>query len=159
MKEPLWKAIQAHPSSVTFPGPQGESMPAMQARAVAAIRDWDARVAAAHGPGAVWLACSHGDPIKSLVADALGMHLDLFQRIVVDPGSITAIRYTELRPFVLRVNDAGRRRRRLPTRRRRSGAGARVPASDAVVGGGAGPADSPAEGSGARPRRRPRRTT
>ncbi|MGQ0464399.1 MAG: histidine phosphatase family protein [Sporichthyaceae bacterium] len=140
VKEPLWKAIQAHPSSVTFPGPEGESMLAMQARLVAAVRDWNARIAAEHGDGATWLACSHGDPIKSLVADAMGLHLDLFQRIVVDPGSITAIRYTELRPFVLKVNDTGgdvgayKPAPPPKTKGRR-----RAPSSDAVVGGGAGP--------------------
>lgn len=153
VRQPLWKAIQAHPSSVTFPGPNGEAMLAMQARMVAAVRDWDARVAAEHGPGAVWLACSHGDPIKALVADALGMHLDLFQRIVVDPGSITAIRYTELRPFVLRVNDAaGDVAAYMPAAVAKRGRREKVGAGDAVVGGGAGP-DGPA------PRRRGRRTT
>ena len=79
----------------------------MAARAVAAVRSWDARVSAEHGPEAVWLACSHGDVIKAIVADALGVHLDLFQRIVADPASVTAIRYTPLRPFLLRLNDTG----------------------------------------------------
>ena len=51
--------------------------------------------------------CSHGDIIKSIVADALGMHLDLFQRISVGPCSVTAIRYTPLRPFLLRLGDTG----------------------------------------------------
>ena len=59
------------------------------------------------GPDAVWLACSHGDVIKAIVADALGMHLDQFQRIVVDPARSPVIRYTELRPFVVRLNDTG----------------------------------------------------
>lgn len=155
VKQPLWKAIQAHPSSVTFPGPEGESMLAMQSRMVAAVRDWDARVAAEHGPGAVWLVCSHGDPIKALVADALGMHLDLFQRITVDPGSITAIRYTELRPFVLRVNDAaGDVGAYTPAEVAKRGKKEKVAASDAVVGGGAGP-----DPDGARPRRGTRRNT
>ncbi len=84
--------VQQHPSAVVFPG--GEAMAAMAARAVAAVRRWDASVTAEHGPEAVWLACSHGDVIKAIVADALGMHLDLFQRIVADPASVTAIRYT-----------------------------------------------------------------
>ena len=75
--------MQAHPSGVTFPG--GESMRAMQARAVEAVRDWDARITEAHGPDAIWVAVSHADVIKSIVAEALGMHLDNFQRIVVDP--------------------------------------------------------------------------
>lgn len=136
-KHRLWPVVQSHPSAVTFPGDGGESMAAMAARAVAAVREWDARVTAEHGPDAVWLACSHGDVIKAIVADALGMHLDLFQRIVVDPGSVTAIRYTPLRPFVLRLNDTGAQLAALrpPGRRRRR---PRRVSSDAVVGGGAG---------------------
>lgn len=134
MKEPLWKAVQAHPSAVRFPGDGAESILDMSARAVAAVRDWDIRIGAEHGPGAVWVACSHGDLIKALVADALGMHLDMFQRVVVDPGSVTAIRYTELRPFAVRVNDVGGdvaayQAAKQPRRRR---------SSDAAVGGGSG---------------------
>ncbi|MEV7562722.1 histidine phosphatase family protein [Streptomyces sp. NPDC048331] len=103
--EPLMKIVQQHPSAAAFPG--GESMRAMQARAVDAVRDWDARIEQEHGSDAVLLMCSHGDIIKSLVADALGMHLDLFQRIHVDPCSVTAIRYTTTRPFVFRLGDTG----------------------------------------------------
>jgi probable phosphomutase (TIGR03848 family) len=132
-KQPLWQVVQAHPSAARFPG--GESLAEVSARAAAAVRDWDARVTAQHGPDVVWLACSHGDVIKSIVADALGMHLDLFQRIAVDPASLTVIRYTPLRPFLLRANDiggdlSGLRPPKRRTRRRTS--------SDAVVGGGAG---------------------
>ena len=76
--------VQAQPSAATFPG--GESLPAMQARAVAAVRRRDAAVEAEHGAGAVWVAVTHGDVIKSVLADALGMHLDLFQRIARRPG-------------------------------------------------------------------------
>lgn len=106
-KEPLWATVQAHPSAAVFPGADGESMAVMSARAIAAIRGWDARLTESHGADAVWLACSHGDIIKAIVADALGMHLDLFQRIAVEPASITVIRYTPLRSFVLRMNDTG----------------------------------------------------
>ncbi|MEV4513778.1 histidine phosphatase family protein [Dactylosporangium sp. NPDC049525] len=106
-KDPLWFRVQAHPSGVVFPGADGESMAAMSARSVAAIRGWDAKLTESHGPEAVWLACSHGDIIKAIVADALGMHLDLFQRIAVEPASVTVIRYTPLRSFVLRLNDTG----------------------------------------------------
>ena len=127
-KEPLWRVVQIHPSAAAFPG--GESLRSMQARAVEAIRDWDARL----GEDAIWVACSHGDPIRAIVADAMGAHLDQFQRIVVDPCSITAIRYTTLRPFVLRVNDTGGRVADLVPKKRRS----RRRASDAVVGGGSG---------------------
>jgi probable phosphomutase (TIGR03848 family) len=134
-KDPLWKVVQQHPSAATFPG--GEALAAMSTRAVAAVRDWDARITAEHGPGALWLACSHGDVIKAIVADALGVHLDLFQRIVVDPGSVTVISYTPLRPFVVRLNDTGTALSSLVPRgrgrRRRSERD-----SDAAVGGGAG---------------------
>jgi probable phosphomutase (TIGR03848 family) len=106
-KEPLWATVQAHPSAAVFPGAEGESMAVMSARAIAAIRGWDAKLTESHGADAVWLACSHGDIIKAIVADALGMHLDLFQRIAVEPASITVIRYTPLRSFVLRMNDTG----------------------------------------------------
>ena len=84
-------------------------------------------MAAEHGDDAVWLAVSHGDVIKSILADALGMHLDLFQRIHVDPASVSIVRYTAARPFVLGTNThAGdlawltppRKARRTPRRRR-----------------------------------------
>lgn len=131
-KDPLWKVVQAHPSAVAFPGEGGESLASMQARAVAAVRDWNARL----GDDATYLVVSHGDVIKALLADALGQHLDLFQRIVVDPASLSVVRYAPLRPFVERINDTGGSVSGLqpPKRRRRSrGAG-----SDAVVGGGTG---------------------
>ncbi len=104
-KEPLWRVVQRQPSAATFPG--GESMLAMQARMVAAIRGTDAAIEAEHGAHAVWVAVSHGDPIKSVVADALGMHLDQFQRIQVDPASLTIIRYTAERPYLLAANTHG----------------------------------------------------
>ncbi|GLZ28248.1 phosphoglycerate mutase [Lentzea sp. NBRC 105346] len=103
--EPLWKVVQQHPSAAVFP--EGEGLASVQSRAVAAVRAHDARVAAEFGPRAVWLLCSHGDVIKSVLADAFGMHLDAFQRIVVDPCSVSVVSYTEMRPFVLRVNDNG----------------------------------------------------
>lgn len=132
LKEPLWKVVQSHPSAVVFPGPEGEALAHTQARAVAAVRDWNARL----GPEATWLACSHGDVIKAVVADAMGLHLDQFQRIVIDPCSVTVIRYTELRPFVVRVNDTGGGVADLipPKRTARR----RKISSDATVGGGAG---------------------
>jgi len=129
-RDPLWKVVQQHPSAAVFPG--GEGLAVTQARAVACVRDWNSRL----GPDAIWLACSHGDVIKAVVADALGLHLDLFQRIVVDPCSLTVIRYTETRPFLVRLNDTGGSVADLlpPKRRRRR----RTASSDAVVGGGAG---------------------
>ncbi|MGI5201041.1 histidine phosphatase family protein [Spirillospora sp. CA-108201] len=106
-EEPLWRVVQAHPSAARFPGEAGEALADAQHRAVTAVRDWNERIAAAHGPGALYAVCSHGDIIKSIVADALGLHLDQFQRIQADPASLTVIRYTETRPFVVRVNDTG----------------------------------------------------
>ncbi len=133
-REPLWRVVQAHPGAARFPGADGESIMDMQHRAVSAIRDWNERL----GAGAVYLICSHGDVIKSVIADSLGMHLDMLQRIQVDPCSLTAIRYTPLRPFVLRMNDIGggvdSLRKPEP---RRSRATARRE-TDAAVGGGAG---------------------
>ncbi|MFJ6014182.1 histidine phosphatase family protein [Streptomyces sp. NPDC092952] len=127
--EPLMDVVQRHPSAAAFPG--GESMRAMQARAVDAVRDWNARVEAAYGEGAAYVMCSHGDIIKALVADALGLHLDLFQRIHADPCSVTVIRYTRLQPFLLRLGDTGDLGSLAP--REEPGADAR-----AAVGGGAG---------------------
>ncbi|HUQ59890.1 histidine phosphatase family protein [Lentzea sp.] len=105
LEEPLWAVVQQHPSAAVFP--EGEGLAHVQARAVAALRAHDARITEEHGPGAVWVLCSHGDVIKSILADALGVHLDGFQRIVVDPCSISVVQYTQTRPFVLRVNDNG----------------------------------------------------
>ena len=100
-KEPLWRTVQERPSAVTFPG--GESMPAMQARALACVHDWNARL----GQRAVYVLVSHGDVIKAIVADALGMHLDQFQRIVIDPGSVSVVRYGTRTAQVVHVNDQG----------------------------------------------------
>jgi probable phosphomutase (TIGR03848 family) len=107
LKEPLWAVVQAHPSAAVFPG--GEGLAEVQTRAVAAVREHDARLAEEHGGDALWLACTHGDVIKSVVADALAIHLDGFQRISADPASLSVIRYTKLRPFVLHVNHTGAR--------------------------------------------------
>ncbi len=132
-REKLWATVQTQPSAATFPG--GESLGAMQARAVAAVRRHDAAVESSHGAGAVWVAVSHGDIIKSVLADALGMHLDLFQRINVDPASISIVRYTSHRPYVLATNThAGDLSWLAPRPGRRA-----KRAVDAAVGGGAGP--------------------
>ncbi|MEV0679212.1 histidine phosphatase family protein [Actinosynnema sp. NPDC050436] len=131
LAEPLWQVVQQHPSAAVFPG--GEGLAAVQARAVAAIRAHDARVTAEFGPRAVWVACSHGDVIKAVLADALGVHLDGFQRIVVDPASVSVVQYTETRPFVLRVNDNGGDLSGLVPPAPHDGQA--PPSSDAVVGG------------------------
>jgi 2,3-bisphosphoglycerate-dependent phosphoglycerate mutase len=104
-KEKLWRTVQQQPSAVRFP--EGEAMTEMSARATAAIRAWDAKIGAEHGDDALWVAVSHGDVIKAILADALGMHLDAFQRIMVDPASISVIHYADTRPFVLRMNSVG----------------------------------------------------
>lgn len=135
-KDPLWQVVQGQPSAVEFPG--GESMRAMQARALEAIRHYDAVATQSYGHGALWVAVSHGDVIKAILADAAGSHLDSFQRIVVDPGSVSVVSYTPQRPFVVRLNEHGDLSGLVPKhkggRRRRS-----TPAGDAAVGGGAGP--------------------
>ena len=100
--EDTWKVVQAHPSAAVFPG--GEAMADMAHRAVAAVRAHDARVREEHGDHAVWLAVSHGDVIKAILADALGLHLDQFQRIMVDTASLSVIRYTATRAFVVSSN-------------------------------------------------------
>ncbi len=132
--DPLWRVVQAHPSAVRFPGQDGESMLDMQHRAVSAVRDWNARL----GPDAAYLICSHGDVIKAILADSLGLHLDMCQRIQVDPCSLSVIRYTPLRPFLLRMNDTGGDVAHL---RKPAGKQPRAAArgeGDAQVGGGAG---------------------
>ncbi len=136
-KDKLWGIVQTQPSGARFPG--GESLPEMSARAVAAIRDRDAAVTSEVGDHAVWLAVSHGDVIKAILADALGMHLDAFQRIVVDPASLSVVTYTPRRAFVHTMNSSAGslvHLGRLP--RSRSGR-RRARSSDAPVGGGAGP--------------------
>ncbi|GAB7150809.1 histidine phosphatase family protein [Mycobacterium riyadhense] len=139
MNEPLWRVVQAHPSAAVFPG--GEGLAQVQARAVSAVREYDQRLALEYGGeqggDVLWLACTHGDVIKAVIADAYGMHLDGFQRITADPGSISVIRYTPLRPFVLHVNHTGSRLSAglgaAPAQQEK----AEPPSSDAVVGGSA----------------------
>lgn len=138
-REPLWRVVQSHPSAVTFPGPDGETLPDIQRRAVAAVRDWNDKL----GPEAVYLICSHADVIKAILADSLGLHLDLYQRIQVDPCSLSVIRYTPLRPFVERLNDTGGSVTALARTTQRASDSAQAPApalrpGDAPVGGGAG---------------------
>ena len=140
-KDPLWRVVQAHPSGARFPGPDGESLPDMQYRAVGAVREWNAKL----GRDACYVICSHGDVIKAIVADSLGVHLDLFQRIQIDPCSLTVIRYTELRPFLLRLNDTGGDVAGLVRAAHQQGRAG----GDAAVGGGAGAAGPGRPGSSA----------
>ena len=104
-KEPLWAVVQQQPSAAVFP--DGEGLARVQARAVEAVREHDQRLAAEHDTDVLWVACTHGDVIKAVVADALGTHLDSFQRITADPASMSVIRYTAVRPFVMHVNHTG----------------------------------------------------
>jgi probable phosphomutase (TIGR03848 family) len=147
-KEDLWRVVQDQPSAVRFPDGDefpGETMSGMQARALDAVRSIDAQVEAEHGPDAIWVAVSHGDVIKAVLADAAGAHLDQFQRIQVDPASVSVVRYTARRPFLLRSNDTGGDLASLiPKPAPPEGSGdaeaSGDAAGDAAVGGGAGPA-------------------
>jgi len=127
VKEPLWSVVQQQPSAAIFP--DGEGLAQVQARAVAAVRDHDRRLTEEHGDDVLWVACTHGDVIKAVVADALGTHLDSFQRITADPASMSVIRYTPARPFVVHVNHTGAQ---LASALKAS---ASEKATDAVVGG------------------------
>jgi probable phosphomutase (TIGR03848 family) len=133
-KEPLWSVVQQQPSAAVFPG--GEGLAAVQARAVYAVREHDRRLAEEHGGDVLWVACTHGDVIKSVIADAMGMHLDSFQRITADPASMSVIRYTPLRPFVVHVNHTGAAlAAALSAPPPKTGDDEPVAAGDAVVGG------------------------
>lgn len=96
-KAPEWKQVHSYPSGFRFPG--GESFVEMQTRIVSTLE----RLRRAH-PGQTIVAVSHADIIKAAVAHALGTHLDLFQRIVISPCSVTAIAYSDGGPTVLSVN-------------------------------------------------------
>jgi probable phosphoglycerate mutase len=96
-KAPEWRIVQRNPSGFRFPN--GESFVEMQTRMVRTVE----RLRQAH-PGGTVVAVSHADPIKAAAAAALGTHLDLFQRIVISPCSVTAIAYGDDGPTVLTVN-------------------------------------------------------
>lgn len=99
-KLPEWQTVQKFPSGFRFPN--GESFTEMQGRIVGCLD----RMRAEH-PGGVVVAVSHADPIKAAVAQAMGTHLDLFQRIVISTCSATAISYGTTGPVVLTVNSTG----------------------------------------------------
>jgi probable phosphomutase (TIGR03848 family) len=139
VSDPLWAVVQQQPSAAVFP--DGEGLAHVQARAVAAVREHDRRLAEAHDGDALWLACTHGDVIKAVVADALGTHLDSFQRITADPASMSVITYTALRPFVVHVNHTGDQLAAGLLAKPVQGADGEskdVPPGDAVVGGSTG---------------------
>lgn len=92
-----WSQVQRYPSGFGFP--DGETFRQMQARIAATASE----LASRHR-GSTVVAVSHADPIRALVADAMGTHLDLFQRVTVSPCSVTAILYTNDGPMVLATN-------------------------------------------------------
>jgi probable phosphomutase (TIGR03848 family) len=98
---PAWRRIHADPSSFRFPN--GEALHEMGARSVAAVRDWNERL----GPDATYVVVSHADPIRAILADALGLGFSGYLRLVVGPASLSAVRYGPSGATVLRVNDAG----------------------------------------------------
>lgn len=97
-KNKLWKTVQESPSRMYFPS--GEGIAQMQVRAMQSVHE----LAELKNKG-VGVIVSHGDVIKAIVASALGIHLDEFQRIVIDPASITVIEYSGIKPRVLLLND------------------------------------------------------
>ncbi|MET0908561.1 MAG: MSMEG_4193 family putative phosphomutase [Ilumatobacteraceae bacterium] len=101
MKLPEWRTVQSAPS--TFRVPNGESFTEMQTRMVTALD----KLRLQH-PGGTIVCVSHADTIKAAVAHALGTHIDLFQRIVISPASVTAISWHPGGPVVLAVNSTGR---------------------------------------------------
>jgi probable phosphoglycerate mutase len=101
MKLPEWQTVQRSPSTFRFPG--GESFIEMQTRMVTCLDS----LRAEH-PGGTIVCVSHADTIKAAVAHAVGTPLDLFQRIVISPASVTAIVWTPNGPIVLAVNSTGR---------------------------------------------------
>ena len=95
----LWKIVQESPSRMYFP--KGEGIAQMQARAMKSVHE-----SVASKTKGVAVIVSHGDVIKSIVASALGMHLDEFQRIVIDPASVSIVDYSTIKPRVLLLNDS-----------------------------------------------------
>lgn len=101
MKKPEWTTVQRSPSTFRFPG--GESFTEMQHRMTSTLD----RLRAAHSGGTI-VCVSHADPIKAAVASAIGTHLDLFQRIVISPCSLSVLSWSSFGPVVLSVNTTGR---------------------------------------------------
>lgn len=138
VKEPAWATVQHQPSAAVFP--DGEGLAQVATRAVTAVREHDRLLAEENDGDTLWVACTHGDVIKAVVADALGIHLDGFQRITVDPASLSVIRYTALRPFVVHVNhtDDQLTAGLMPKPAESQDTSGGVPGGDAVVGGSTG---------------------
>ncbi|MFM1778217.1 MAG: hypothetical protein RL741_835 [Actinomycetota bacterium] len=101
----LWPIVQQRPDEMIFP--EGESMNDMAARASIAMREWDAKLVAEHGSDVVWAAVSHGDIIKAICADAMGLPLRKFQTLMIDPASVSVVHYSEQGSAVGKLNDTG----------------------------------------------------
>jgi probable phosphomutase (TIGR03848 family) len=101
----LWPIVQQRPDEMTFPN--GESMNNMSLRASTAAREWDARLTAEHGDKVVWAAVSHGDIIKAICAEAMGLPLRKFQSLLIEPASVSVIHYSESGSAVSKLNDTG----------------------------------------------------
>ncbi len=101
----LWPIVQQRPDEMIFPN--GESMNDMSTRASSAAREWDAKLTAEHGDKVVWAAVSHGDIIKAICADAMGLPLRKFQSLLIEPASVSVIHYAETGSSVSKLNDTG----------------------------------------------------
>jgi probable phosphomutase (TIGR03848 family) len=101
----LWPIVQQRPDEMIFPN--GESMNDMSGRACQAAREWDAKLTAEHGDKVVWAAVSHGDVIKAICADAMGLPLRKFQSLLIEPASVSVIHYSESGSAVSKLNDTG----------------------------------------------------
>jgi probable phosphomutase (TIGR03848 family) len=132
-KDPLWSTVQDDPAAARFPEDDtyaAEGLADMAERVVAAVRRHDAAVREAHGDNALWVAVTHGDLVKAVLADATGAGLPRFQRYTADPASVSAVRYGGRHTFLLAANDlAPDLARYRPSE---------PPPADAVVGGGSG---------------------
>ena len=93
-----WRTVQESPSRMYFPG--GEGIAQMQSRAMSVVHEL-----ATLPNSKTAVIVSHGDVIKSIVASALGTHLDEFQRIIIDPASVSVLDYSGIKPRVLLLND------------------------------------------------------
>ena len=101
----LWPIVQQRPDEMIFT--EGESMNDMATRASTAMREWDAKLVAEHGSDVVWAAVSHGDIIKAICADAMGLPLRKFQTIMIDPASVSVVHYSQEGSAVGKLNDTG----------------------------------------------------
>jgi probable phosphomutase (TIGR03848 family) len=144
-KEPLWATVQDAPEKARFPEHDryaAESLSEMAERVVGAVRRIDAEVAAESGEDALWVAVSHGDLIKAVLADATGAGLAHFQRYTADPASVCAVRYGGRHTFLLAANDVA------PDLARFRPPEGQPSAADAAVGGGAGTSPEPTSRQG-----------